>query len=44
MKWIKDNGQAIETNDHPDTIEYCKHLGWKEAKKKAPAKKKVTTD
>lgn len=28
MKWIKDNGQEIETNDLPATIEYCKSLGW----------------
>ena len=36
MKWIKDNGQEIETNDLPATIEYCKSLGWTED---APKKK-----
>jgi hypothetical protein len=38
MKWIKPNGQEIETNDRPETIEHCESIGWKEAKK--PAKKK----
>lgn len=29
MKWIKDNGQEIETNDMEGTVEYCKSIGWK---------------
>ena len=37
MKWTKDNGQEIETNDMPDTIKHCESLGWKQ--KKAPKKK-----
>ena len=28
LKWIKDNGQEIETNDRKETIEYCESLGW----------------
>jgi len=28
MKWIKDNGQEIETNDLPDTIAHCESIGW----------------
>jgi len=28
MKWIKDNGQEIETNNLPDTIAYCESIGW----------------
>ena len=28
MKWIKDNGQEIETNDLPATIAHCESLGW----------------
>jgi len=31
MKWIKDNGQEIETNDREETIDYCINLGWKPA-------------
>jgi hypothetical protein len=38
MKWIKPNGQEIETNDRPETIEHCESIGWKEVKK--PAKQK----
>ncbi len=45
MKWLKDNGDKIETNDLPATVEHCKSLGWKEDKKKAaPKKKKATTE
>ena len=32
MKWIKKNGNKIETNDLKETVEYCKSLGWKEDK------------
>lgn len=32
MKWIKPNGNEIETNDEKATIEYCKSLDWKESK------------
>jgi len=28
MKWIKDNGDEIETNDLPATIAHCESLGW----------------
>lgn len=28
MKWIKNNGQEIETNDLEATIEHCLKLGW----------------
>ena len=38
MKWIKDNGQEIETNDLEATIEHCESIGWKQADK-APKKK-----
>lgn len=45
MKWIKDNGQEIETNDLPATIKYCKSLGWKPADvKKKTVKKKTKAD
>ncbi len=43
MKWIKDNGQEIETNDLEATIEHCKSIGWTPAdkeKKKAGRPKK----
>jgi len=41
MIWIKDNGQEIEINDRPESIEYCKSIGWKplDIKKAAPKKK-----
>lgn len=35
--WKKDNGDVIELNDEPATVEYAESLGWK--KVKAPAKK-----
>lgn len=43
MKWIRPSGSEIETNDEPLTVEHCKSLGWKEAKKpkKKAAKKQV---
>ena len=46
MLWIKDNGQEIEINDLPASIEYCKSLGWipadeVEKPKKKTAKKKA---
>jgi len=47
MKWIKENGQEIETNDLEATIKHCKSIGWAPAdkeKKKAGRPKKVTTE
>lgn len=32
MKWLKDNGQEIETNDLPATVAHCKSLDWKQVK------------
>jgi len=32
MKWIKPSGIEFETNDLPETIKYCKSLGFKEDK------------
>jgi hypothetical protein len=32
MKWKKSNGTVIETNDRPETLSYCKELGWQEIK------------
>ena len=42
MKWIKDNGQEIETNDLKATIEGAVALGWKPADevKKEESKKR----
>jgi len=42
MIWIKDNGDEIELNDLPATVEYCESLGWKkkEEKKKSGRPKK----
>ena len=28
MKWRKDNGDEIETNDLPATVKHCESLGW----------------
>ncbi len=40
MKWVKPNGNEIETNDKPATVKYCESLGWKKkATKKKAAKK-----
>lgn len=36
MIFVKPNGTEIETNDHPETIAYCKSLGWKEKKARQP--------
>ena len=33
MKWLKDNGQEIETNDAPATVVHCESIGWKQVKK-----------
>jgi len=39
MKWIKPNGNEIETNDEPATIAAAKALKWKESKEKKTEKK-----
>lgn len=44
MKWVKPSGQEIETNDLPETIEYCESLGWKPVKKRGRPKKEETKD
>lgn len=31
IKWIKDNGQEIETNDRKETVDHCESIGWKRA-------------
>ncbi len=31
IKWVKPNGNEIETNDLKDTVEYCESLNWKRA-------------
>lgn len=43
MKWRKDNGTEIETNDSMETVAYCVSLGWKEVgiAKETPAPDKV---
>lgn len=41
IKWIKPNGNEIETNDEKATIEYCESLGWERADKKEAPKKKA---
>ena len=28
IKWVKPNGTEIQTNDRPETIEYCESLKW----------------
>jgi len=37
--WIKPNGNEIETNDLPATIEYAKSLKWKPKKAAKEVKK-----
>ena len=29
MKWMRPSGNEIATNDRPETIQYCKTLGFK---------------
>jgi len=41
MKWTKPNGTSVETNDAPETVEYCKSLGWAEAKPRRRPRKEV---
>ncbi len=40
MKWTKPNGSEVETNEEKATIEHCKTLGWKSAKKNEAKKPK----
>ncbi len=35
MKWIRSTGTELETNTLPDTVAYCRSLGWM-----TPAEKK----
>jgi ribosomal protein L15 len=44
MKWTKPSGLEVETNDLPETIEYCKSIGWKEYKKPKPVKQRQDFD
>lgn len=38
--WIKPNGNKIEINDNPATVQYAESLGWKrDVVKKVPKKK-----
>lgn len=39
MKWIKDNGQEIETNELKETIDKCIQLGWKHKTEEEPKKR-----
>lgn len=39
IKWTKENGNELETNDEKATIEYCESLGMKrEGEKKKPGR------
>lgn len=40
MKWIKDNGDEIETNDLDATLKKCVEMGWKPADKAEEPKKR----
>lgn len=42
MRWIKEDGREIETNDLPATKEAAIRAGWKEVKPKPKAKAKRT--
>lgn len=39
IKWVKGNGDEIETNNLPATVAKCKELGWDSAELK-PKKKR----
>ena len=32
IKWVKPNGNEIETNGEKATVAYCESLGWKRKK------------
>lgn len=44
MKWLKQNGTPVETNDLPASIERAKELGWVEHSTKAEAKAKAEAE
>ena len=47
IKWVKPNGNELETNDNKDTVAYCESLGWKRAdapKKRGPKPKLVKSE
>ncbi len=39
MKWIKQDGREIETNDLPATINAAEKAGWKRAEQTKPKKR-----
>lgn len=39
MKWTKPSGVEVETNDMPETIKYCRSLGWQEVSEDAPKRR-----
>ncbi len=41
MKWIKNSGMEIETNDLPATISHCLSIGWEKKERKKRAKNTV---
>jgi len=42
IKWEKENGTQLFTNDKPENVAMAKKLGWKEIKPKKAAKEKDT--
>lgn len=45
MKWLKQNGTPVETNDLPASIERAKELGWvQEGDNKTTAKAKAEAE
>ena len=41
IKWIKPNGNEIETNGLPKTVAHCESLGWERADAEPSAPKTV---
>lgn len=40
IRWMRESGNLIETNDEPATVEHCEAQGWKrEGEEGGPAKR-----
>jgi hypothetical protein len=44
IKWIKQSGVEIETNEEPKSIAMAESLGWKQAPKKRGRKPKAEVE
>lgn len=42
--WTRPSGSKLETNDRPETIEYCESLGWTRDDQKKRGRKPMPRD